>query len=94
MNLSKISEYTERGPRLTIEADWSLSYKDFKVFDFPASCAECPAGFSKNNCGRNVPLKAEDYNSRPQSCKLKKISTEDIIAKLKETFELMEATEG
>ena len=61
--------YNSTGPKMVREVQ--LRYEDLTVFEFPKCCTSCPVGFMKYGCGRNVPFKDEDYERRPDTCKLK-----------------------
>ena len=91
MKLNKNIEYNYVGPCLTISITTQLKYEDYETFELPTSCIECPVGFCNTKCGRNVPFKAEDYHSRPQSCKLKKISAEEVTERFLKELKLQES---
>jgi hypothetical protein len=80
MEIKTIEERNSLGPKITIEIQ--LRFDEFLTSELPESCTNCPIGFSaKNNCGRNIPLKMDDYAKRPDTCKLKQLnlSLENII---------------
>lgn len=87
MKLNKSIEYNYVGPCLTISTTIQLKYEDYEVFELPTSCTSCPVGFCSTSCGRNVPLKTEDYRSRPETCKLKKVNIEKAVSKFLEELE-------
>lgn len=84
MKLNKNVEYNYVGPCLTISTTIQLKYEDYEIFELPTSCIRCPVGFYSTSCGRNVPFKTEDYRSRPETCKLKKVNIEETVAKILE----------
>lgn len=57
-------KFNDIGEVITIQ----LKYEDMEVSQYPESCYECPFGFMKHGCGREVPLMA---NGRPKTCKLR-----------------------
>lgn len=77
MSYNKITssdiQNTDKGPiRITTIIE-TLNYDSLECFEFPKNCINCPIGYSKHDCGRNIPFKDEDYNCRPNTCKLKLI---------------------
>lgn len=72
MKIQTESNYNKIGPQFTITVQ--LDYEDFKCFKYPNNCASCPVGFSETNkCGKNTPLRSEDFTKRPKNCKLRRI---------------------
>lgn len=85
MEIKTIEKRNNLGPKITIEIQ--LMYDELLTSELPECCTNCPVGFSSNvNCGRNIPLKMDDYIRRPDTCKLKQLNLnlENII----ETSEL------
>lgn len=76
MTISEKSNFTEAGPELNINI--KLAWNELKTFCMPESCALCPIGFQEFDCGRNTPFNDEDYNSRPSTCRLKLMNSNDI----------------
>lgn len=70
-------EHNDVGQKITIQ----MKYEDLEVLKFPASCTGCPVGFMKCDCGRNIPMKAEDGLKRPSTCKLKLINLKQLYEK-------------
>lgn len=69
MNELKISvERNQIGQKLTIEVQ--TRYEDLMAIELPKNCYQCPVGYMEHNCGRNVPFKKEDGETRPTTCKL------------------------
>lgn len=82
MNIITESRYNDIGPFLKI--DIQLDYKDLEVFEFPATCINCPVGFCHNSdCGRNVPFEIDDGIHRPDTCKLHLFNYDKLIESLK-----------
>lgn len=78
MDIKKNVEYNRIGHKMTIEVQ--LKYEDLKTFTLPECCVKCPVGFMQYaGCGRNVPFADEDYKTRPNTCKLKKIEISDLL---------------
>ena len=76
--VEKYIKFNEIGQEMVIKAQ--LKYEDLRVFELPACCSKCPVSFStKAKCGRNIPFKEEDYERRPKTCKLEKITLADLI---------------
>lgn len=69
-------KYTNTGQKLSIEVE--LPYKSFECFTLPENCLHCPNGYM-HGCGRNSPFKPEDYEKRPDTCKLKLVNIEELI---------------
>lgn len=72
MQINQTIKY-ENG-KVIISQVYEFDFSDFVILELPKSCTSCPCGFGTNKenpCGRNVPLKPEDYNSRPATCRLK-----------------------
>lgn len=77
----EIQQTVERdnvGQYITLQA--RIPYNSLMCFEYPKSCGECPLGWrSSGKCGRNVPFQLEDFERRPDSCKLRKIELKDLI---------------
>lgn len=65
-------EFNSIGEVITITTTIQLKYKDMEISQLPENCYQCPVGFMINDCGREIPL---THNGRPDTCKLKQIST-------------------
>lgn len=70
----------------TVNISITIPYNQFKTFHMPEHCSVCPAGYctkanpDDESCGRNIPWTGEDYNNRPESCRLSKADILEIIA--------------
>lgn len=64
-----------------------IPFSELKTFKFPEKCTSCPCGFMKYGCGRNSPFVDDDYEKRPETCKLEQITIEDILKMIKELDE-------
>ena len=74
--------YDNKGAFLKLEV--RIPYSSLKTFKLPESCIRCPCAFMDYGCGRNAPFLDEDYIRRPTTCKLKQVSIEEIVRKIKE----------
>lgn len=82
MEIKTTEDRNNTGPKITIEIQ--LKFDELLTSELPESCTNCPIGFSsKTDCGRNTPLKMEDYIKRPDTCKLRQLNLnlENIIEK-------------
>ena len=85
MDVTLNKQSTITTTNLTIDVD--LPYSDFKVFKFPESCTRCPVGFMDCGCGRNTPLLLDDYETRPETCKLQLIDDTELLQIVKKVLE-------
>lgn len=73
MEIKTTEKRNSLGPKITIEIQ--LKFDELLTSELPESCTNCPVGFSsKTDCGRNIPLKMDDYTKRPDACKLKQLN--------------------
>lgn len=69
--------YDNEGAYLKLEV--RLPFSSLKTFEFPRCCSSCPVGYMDHHCGRNVPFKDEDYEKRPDTCKLELVTIQDYL---------------
>lgn len=70
------TQFNSIGQKLTLELQ--TDFKDLEVITPPDSCNRCPVGFScSGRCGRNVPFQPEDYERRPDTCRLQEVQMYD-----------------
>lgn len=69
-------EFNDIGEKITITTTIQLKYEDMEVSQLPKNCYQCPVGFMKNGCRREVPLTC---NGKPNTCKLKAVNLDDVV---------------
>lgn len=80
--------YDNSGAFLKLEAH--IPFSELKTFKLPNKCTGCPCGFMKYGCGRNSPFRGEDYDKRPETCKLEQITVKDILKMISEASQMNE----
>jgi len=89
--LSYKNEYTDKGPKFKLTFEIELPYESYIVLEYPTSCSSCPVGFmNSGECGRNAPFTDEDYKQRPSTCKLKRITPEEIQQMIISKYNMIE----
>lgn len=60
--------------KITQVTSYVFKAEDLVVAELPKTCGACPVGFHTNpnvSCGRNIPFTSSDFETRPETCKMK-----------------------
>lgn len=68
---------TDNGTELDIHI--TLPFSSLRTTCDINDCNECPVGYMKHNCGRNVPL---DTGHKSANCKLKRVYMSDLLREI------------
>lgn len=81
------SSFSDKGNEIDINV--KLPFSSLQTVHNIRNCGECPVGYMKRDCGRQVPL---DCSHVPETCKLERLSLGDLLRALADCVDVAEIT--